>query len=221
MGAVRHDERCHLGPEDLGPYLLGGLPADEQAEVARAVRDCPVCLLEVNQLRRVVEVLDRARPDEAGKRPATMPHEGLALETVLEDVARHRRLARRRRDVVAVAGVAAACLLAMAVLVGLPREDVTRVPIAASGLTGQAAMVTADDGTRIDLTVAGLQPNASYGVWLEDEGGHRVPAGSFRPGPEGRTQLELNAALLLNDCTALGITRLDGRDMLREPLPEG
>ncbi|MFP5345912.1 MAG: hypothetical protein ACLGIA_02625 [Actinomycetes bacterium] len=221
MGAVRHDERCHLGPEDLGPYLLGGLGAAEQAEVARAVHACPACLLQVSRLRPVVEVLDRAWPEELGERPAPVPREGLRLETVLEDVARQRTMARRRRIVAVVAGVAAACLLAVAVLVGLPQKDVTRVPIATAGVTGQAALASADGGTRIDLTVAGLKPNASYGVWLEDDGGRRVPAGSFSPDADGRMELELHAALPLDHSAALGITQLGGKDMLREPLPEG
>jgi anti-sigma-K factor RskA len=121
--------------------------------------------------------------------------------------------------VAAVAAVAAAVLAVSGVLLAT-RDDPAgrRVELAGAGVTGWAVLAADTEGTRIDLEVSGLEAGHAYGVWLEDARGARVPAGSFRPAPDGETHLVLNAGLPLDQSRAIGVTRLGGDDMVRRDL---
>jgi hypothetical protein len=71
-----------------------------------------------------------------------------------------------------------------------------RVPAGASA----DAVVAEDDvhGSLVQLKASGLDPMTTYALWLTPPGGtyeDRVPAGTFRPDPDGHVDLELHSAL--------------------------
>lgn len=61
--------RCGEIGELLGAYALGALEGDEQAMVAAHLTRCAPCRSERDDLARVVELLDKARPIFAADTP--------------------------------------------------------------------------------------------------------------------------------------------------------
>jgi hypothetical protein len=148
----------------------------------------------------------------------------VVLHGVLARVARERRASRRRRWAVAgvaaaVAGVLVAGGLLLTGVLG-ERDAGRRVQLAGGPVSGSAVLVDAEQGTRIALEVTGLAPGR-YGVWLEDQEGQRVSAGSFRPDADGWASVDLLAGLPLEDSEAIGVTVAGGEDLLREELAPG
>lgn len=222
MGRMRHE--CAVRPADLGPYLLGQLGPDQAAVVAEAVDSCATCAAEVQRLRPVVEALARggAALDEAA--PAAPPP---ALERVLASV-RDERMERRRRVHRRVGLAAAAVALVFATAVGVlvladrdggadgDGRDVALT--SSSGAAGSVKVWERSWGTALTLEVRGLTPGTSYGAWLADASGKRVPAGTFRPTADGGARLDLSASLPLPEASTVGVTEIGGGDVLRGDL---
>ena len=210
MGGMRHD--CATHPEELGPYLLGHLGAEESLLVAGAVETCPVCSAEVDRLRPVVQALSRglARLDQPSVAPSP------ALDRVLASV--HGELARKRRTRRQAALVAAALVLVLLTVAGSivltghsagPRDR--RVTLTGrSGVAGSVAVSQQHWGTALVLDLRGLTPGRPYGAWLADRSGKRTPAGTFRATADGSARLDLGAALPLREAGGVGVTELGG-----------
>jgi Anti-sigma-K factor rskA/Putative zinc-finger len=226
VGAVRHE--CLVQPEDLGPFLLGQLPREEEARVAEAVAGCPSCADEARALRPVVislRLAATAPPEPAGSTEvaAVQLLRSTEFDRLLASVRaeRSRRRARTRRRG-ALVGAAAAAVLLLAVVVGvgaLDRDDPKAATgaqvtlVGSGGAHGSAVVERRDWGTAIMLNVRGLPPGR-YGAWLQDWSGQRAPAGTFKLGSDGATHLELSVLMRLDDAASVGVTRIGGRDVL-------
>jgi hypothetical protein len=216
---VRHG--CELRPEDLGPYLLGQLPADEEERVADAVARCPACADEVRRLRPAVGALAVAAPHQAAD-PLPLP--AAALDRVLGTVQEQRRVATpARRAMLGAAAVAVAVAFGLlGFVLGLQQQRSGGESVQLAGAANAGARAVLDDrswGTAIELDAWGLEPDKTYGAWLARADGQRVPAGSFRPDRDGRARLDLGAALARRDSSAVGVTALTGTDVLTAHLP--
>lgn len=206
---MRHE--CAVRAEDLGPYLLGQLDPGEAAEVADAVRECPLCAAEVAELRPVVHALSRAQPGDHEPVRAPAP----ALDRVLAAV--HRPARRQRVLLGAAAAVVVAAVLSAVLLVRGAGPDPAQ-HVALTGRPGTSGVMSVSRepwGTAIELDVRGLTPGATYGAWLADRAGKRVGAGTFRPGSGGTVQLALSSGLPLDQAGAVGVTEIGGADVLR------
>jgi hypothetical protein len=218
---MRHE--CAVRPEDLGPYLLGQLGRNEAALVEEAVSSCASCSAEVERLRPVAAALARASaPVEEAAPRAPSP----ALDRVLASV-HGERAAQRRRWRTRVTLAAASVVLLGAALVGAfvaVGHDTGGRDVALSGrtpATGNATVSSQPWGTEITLDVRGLTPGKSYGAWLADVSGKRVPAGTFRPMADGTARLDLGASLALDQAGTVGVTELGGTDVLQADLQTG
>jgi hypothetical protein len=69
----------------------------------------------------------------------------------------------------------------------------------------------------VTLDLRGLTPGTTYGAWLERADGSRVLAGTFRA-DRPRVELTLTAALPLAEGRAVGVSTVDGQDVLRAEL---
>ena len=214
---MRHE--CSVRPEDLGPFLLGQLSQDEAAVVAEAVASCPSCTAEVDRLVPVTAALARVTlPLDEPAATAPSP----ALEKVLDSVRGERAASRRRlrtRVALAAASVvvlAAAVLGAVVQVRGGDGRDVAFV--GRSSAWGSAVVAERGWGTSIELDVGGLRPGRTYGAWLADRKGQRVPAGTFTPTADGRAHLRLGASMTLTEAGAVGVSQLDGGDVLTAEL---
>ncbi len=215
---------CGLGPEELGPFLLGHLGPEESARVRLLARGCPECNADIRMLGPVVEALSLARPlavdgpeDVTADRATGMP--AGVLDRVLRAVERERRSSRRRWTLVAAAALVVSIVVTGGAVFAL-RAHGERVLLAGPGIgRGTAVLVEQGYGTSIALDVSGLQPGGTYGAWLARPDGRRLPAGSFRAGVDGRASVRLSVALPLRDAAVAGVTRLGGEDVMTVDLP--
>ncbi len=218
MGRMTHE--CGLGPQDLGPYLLGHLPTEEAARVEHGLAQCPGCADEVARLRPVVTAMAVAVPVEGP--PPSLP--APSLDRVLGAIAQQRRWSTgNRRALLAVAAVVIAVAFTGAgFVIGLSRQRPDGETVRLASPTGASARVVLDQrgwGTAVTLDVRGLNPGVTYGAWLARRDGKRVPAGSFRPDVHGTAKLVLAAALSRSDSGSMGVTALGGADVLTARLP--
>lgn len=218
---MRHE--CSVRPEDLGPFLLGQLRHDEATIVAEAVATCPSCTAEVERLVPVAAALARV-PMPVDEDAAIAPSP--ALERVLASVRDERAAVRRRvrsRVVLAAASVAVLCAAVVAGVLGL-RDGSDGRDIALVGRSsawGDAVVAERGWGTAITLNVGGLRPGTTYGAWLADRKGQRVPAGTFKPTADGQAHVVLAASMSLSEADAIGVTVIDngaGADVLTADL---
>lgn len=223
MGGMRHE--CAVRVEDLGPFLLGQLSAEESAAMEVAVARCPSCTADVDRLRPVVAALaggtGRVAFDDDGGGPRPVPD--LVLTRVLATVHDQEAAARRRRlraaALVAIAAVVLALLVGAVVRSRTPAGE--RLALSGStSATGSALVSSRAWGTAITLDVHGLDPGTAYGAWLADGAGKRVPAGTFRPLADGSVQLDLGASMPLGTAARIGVTALGGGgDVLTAGIP--
>ena len=217
MGAMKH--QCQVLPEELGPYLLGQLDPQEEQRVAALVAECPSCTAEAHALRPVVAAL-ALTSSSAEPAPITAPAPPPdGFDGVLSTVHRERAQHHGRSWRVAAAAAVVALVVGVGGTIAVGRDgsdDGRRYTLVGQGTArGSAVCAERDWGTAISLTVAGLQPGAPYGAWMEDETGDRVPAGTFTATSDGTMRLDLSARMSITDAAAVGVTRIDGPDVLR------
>lgn len=177
---------------DDAAFVLGALSADERAAFEQHLLTCQACASRVRELAPLPALLAglpaSAYTDEHDDLPASL------LPDLLRHVGSERR--RRRQFTAGLAGLAAACLVALAV--GAWPNPAARKP-ASGGSTAQAmsavitspvhasAQLTAVKwGTKIELACsydAGYASNADYQLVVIDRQSVAHPAGSWKLTP--------------------------------------
>jgi hypothetical protein len=180
----------------------------------------------VSEPRDDDELLDLLR-EELGERREPPPS-GVAQVRAQAQARRDARprpaAGRRRRDLL-LGGAAASAGAALGVAgFALADDDPDEPPKEAIALTGAPAGVRARGelidhtwGVELLLTVAGLQPGATYDVVYRAADGRDVPAGSFLA-VEGEFLCRMTAALLRADTRAIEVRGPDGGAVLRSRL---
>jgi anti-sigma factor RsiW len=214
------DLRGALGAAALG----GGDPADDIA--LRAHLDgCAACRAELRELTlvaRALAAIPLAAVDAAPAEPS-----GELGSRVLERLAHERGAVRSRRVRRTLAGAGAFASLAAAVIAAVlvfgsgDGPAGTRVELPSVG--GERATATAilrakPSGTEVEMKVTGLHRGDYYWLWLTDDGGRRLPAGTFQ-GSDQPIDLRLTAAMPLSEARRIWVT--DGKDdvVLDAPVP--
>lgn len=209
---------------DLGGYLLGGLTAPERAAFERHLAGCAACRRELEELRRMPDLLGQA----ADRVDVPTGMEARVLGAIAREprVGAVRPPARRRRPPVRWA-LAAAAALAVAFLAGLglghglpggqpaPAAETIHLTAAnGSDASGVATIRPAPTGTVIELSVRNLPPPPAgyfYTCWLvadDDTLPHqdRVSVGSFTTGRDGTASVRWDTAADLGRYPHLGVT---------------
>jgi anti-sigma-K factor RskA len=207
---------------DLAGYVLGALDPGEAAAFEQHLAGCDICRAEVDELRGLPELMQRAAP------PVEVPP-GLRERTF---AAVERAAGSRRGPLLRLAAVAAALVVALVggVVVsqsGGGRGEVIEVALAAQ--QGQAGRATAElrrveDGVDVHMEVSGLAanpPGSVYECWFVGQGDtleqpNRVSAGTFTVGASGRASLRMHSAADLGRFRVMGVTlERDGGDPRR------
>ena len=188
---------------DLGAYVLGALPPDEEAALREHLARCDECRREHGRLTAVPALLDlaEAEPDRAAVEPPSPLLEDAVLAGYsAQHAGRRERRPRRLPSLrVALPSAALGALLAVAALAltGALSGDAPDPPTTAVELRGAAgsarAVLAADEvGTVIELD-ARLPPSARqehYEVFML-AGDYEVSAGSFRVDADGHVTAKL------------------------------
>jgi hypothetical protein len=81
------------------------------------------------------------------------------------------------------------------------------------GVDASAVVAPEGQGSLVQLTATGLDPDVTYALWLTPPGGgytDRVPAGTFRPARDGRVEARLPSAIAAADVGRIWATTPDG-----------
>jgi hypothetical protein len=205
----------------LGGYVLGALEPAEMEAMRLHLETCPQCAREERKLAGLPSLLDTIEPGDVP--PPKLPPE--LEEVVLDRFVRERRQLdrpsgqrwRRVPVLAAAAGIAAAVLVALAVLViGGEAEDTAYAWSSlkgrgeASGSRGYARLTSVDAGTHVSLQARRLPRGRAelYELWCVRTDGRWVSGGTFKSRRDGRAAAELNAAVTAGDYHVIVITKM-------------
>lgn len=222
---------------DLGAYVLGDLEPDEVALFESHLATCAHCRDEMVSLRRVNELLDQAGPpveappvdlgarvlaavEREADEPRSLDEHRSASRGQTPGVAR-----RRSRQVAAAIGIAAA--LVAGIVLGSALDDrpggeveIETVLAAPSGTGATASIrVVAQGIGRVislrsdDLPI--LPTGEFYELWFVGPGDtlatpNRISAGTFHPDENGRSVVDLTAAVDPTKYPVLSVTAEPG-----------
>jgi hypothetical protein len=201
-------EACREWRGEVAALALGR----EDTHTTRAlahVDGCGACRAELAELQRTAALLALADPAHLAIEPA--PPADLATRIVRHVRAerdRTRRVRRRHRLSVSLAVAACALVVAglFAVRSGSDGVQLQAFTTAAPGVDGRFGLDANEQGTAVRLTHEGLDPAEVYWLWLTDDSGRRVSAGTFRGAVDGDHELVLQSALPLDDAVRVWVT---------------
>jgi hypothetical protein len=203
-----------------GAYVLGALDPDDLAEYEAHLAGCAECRANVEGLRPTVGVLANARV--AGFTGSTEPVPDTLLPGLLHRAARDRN---RRRTFIAVLGAAAAaCIVALAVVLwpGSGTSDAAAPQamraLRPSPVSATAALVAKAWGTEIDLQCRYNEPvheSFPYKLRVIDKSGRHHGGGSWSLESGRQISFTGGTDVPLQDVQAVQITLSDGKPILQ------
>jgi Putative zinc-finger len=204
-----------------GAYVLGALEPGELAEYEAHLAECPACRDAVEQLRPTVAVLSRARAAGFTEHPEPMPD--TLLPGLLRKATQERN--RRRGLVAALGGLAAACVIALAVVLwpgsdssSAPTPQAMRVLRPDVPVTATAALVSKAWGTEIDLQcryTERVNEKFPYKLRVIDKNNNFHEGGSWSLVPNRQIAFTGGTDVPLSDVKTVQITLLDGTPILQ------
>jgi len=216
----RHDPFEH----DDAAYVLGLLTEDERAAFEHHLLSCSACAERVGRLAAMPPLLAGLTEDDLTE-PDRVPMPDTVLTAVLRTAARTGR--RRRLVVAALAGVAAACLVAVTLMgvllvrgTGGRGDTVAMTPVTATPLSATVALDEQPWGTRITVTCryasgTGWSSRAGYELQTVDRAGASHDLGSWTVGPGGDLTFTSGTELSRAELAAVQIALPDGTPVLR------
>ena len=202
-----------------GAYVLGALSDADRVAFEAHLAGCDACSASVRELSGLPAVLasvpESALVDEAPP---------LSLLPALQR--RARGAVRRRRWIVSGVAAAAACMLALAVVVSWPTSAPASHPVAMTAVAPAPITATADVrdvgwGTKIELVCRYYetsQPVRPYALVVVDRSGNHHDLGSWNLVPGKATTYESGIALPRSQVKEVDITTVSGKPLLALPL---
>lgn len=219
-------EGCRSWREMLGAYALGHLATDERVALEAHLDGCAACTEELDDLRPVAHALASADPAHLGARPS--PPAGLA-DRVTARIRDERKGQKRRRWRMGLAAAAAVAIVAVTTLAvsnamrpdRRSNSEVFAFPVLPAGVQATAFLYPPEEGTpgiEVWLEVEGLEPGATYSVWVERAStGERIRCGSFKA-VSGEAHIVLPSDVEREDTGAVGVSTSEGELVMRAPV---
>lgn len=201
-------------------YVLGALDAEEMPAYEAHLRTCASCRARVDELRPTVRLLAAARAGGPVLDPGPVP------ETLLPGLLRRAQRERARRAwlIRGVAGVAAACLVTLVVVLW-PASSAPRpapralVAVQTTPVEATARLVAKPWGTEIDVRCKYAHYAAAlrgdYGLRVIDRDRRTHVVGSWALVPDGTTVFTGGTAVRRERIASVQITLPDGTPVLQ------
>jgi anti-sigma-K factor RskA len=168
----------------LGAYALGALEPDERARVDEHLRACPVCAAELAEFEALPGLLDRVRPEDLEVAPVPPSADlfdrvAAAARTPVADRPAGRRSGTRWLVAAVAAAVVAVVGGVAAVAVWASRGGEPVYSATAGDIRLTVTATAQENGTALDVTVAGLPPRTDCRLVVVDDSGRHHEAGEW------------------------------------------
>jgi anti-sigma factor RsiW len=205
---------CPDAVTDLGAYVLGALEAGERRRVEEHLRHCPECAAELAEFSALPGLLDRVGP--ADLRPlAVTPSPDLFARVSAAagppGPLRSRTWALVAAAVLLVLGVGAG------VTVWVTGSGEQSVTASAGAVRATVIASTVDDGSALDVTIAGMHPGETCHLVAVDRDGTRHPAGKWPASEAGDGTWRGWADVDRADLAEVVLLGDGGRELVRVP----
>jgi hypothetical protein len=203
-------EPCRGRRGDVAAYALGRLTPDEATRTLAHLDGCPTCRDALAELRSTAALLPLADHRRIDSQPVPPPDLGERIQQkVREDRRAQRARITRRRLTTVLAAAAAIVVLAVAAILIVDRDrgpTLQAFSDAVPGVDGSFALEANDQGTAVLFEHRGLDPDETYWLWLTDESGRRMSAGTFHGGASDTTRITLQSALPEDQAVRIWVT---------------
>jgi anti-sigma factor RsiW len=207
------------GPDaiGLGAYVLDALEPEERHRVEEHLRACPDCAAELAEFRSLPAMLDRVRLEDL-EPVSVAPSPDLFARTAAAaaDVGQPSRLRSRTWALVAAAVLAVLGIGAgVTVWVNRPVEQSATVSEGPVQVTVTAS--PRNDGTALEVAVAGLRPGETCHMVAVDRDGGRHPAGDWPASEAGDGRWRGWTDISRSALTEVVLVGDGGRELVRVP----
>jgi len=176
---------CPESAPAVGAYVLGALDPAERERFEEHLAHCAVCLAEVAEFAPLPALLDRVRPDDL--QPLAVTPSPELFERVSAAARREEsRPQRARRWLLVAAAVLAVLGVGTGVVVWATGSGGSDTVTASNGpVRATVDARPANDGSAIEVTVAGLRPRETCRMVAVDADGDSHPAGEWPVSADG------------------------------------
>lgn len=205
----QHEEdRAHNRLRDLlGPYVLGGLDADDRARLEAHLPTCASCRDELATYAGLPALLRAGAPSSAHRETS---------DAALGDAIGALRTRRRRRLLLTAA---AAVVLVAGAGVGTAVVLEPDAPVATTlalsapagvSATGAASLSAKPWGTSVELDLRGLPQDEQFVAWLVSPEGERQQVATWGSTGNGEAHVTGASAFATRDVAQVRVTDSDG-----------
>lgn len=206
----QHEEdRAHNRLRELlGPYVLGGLDADDRARLEAHLPTCAACRDELATYAGLPALLRDGAPASAHRETS---------DAALGDAIGALRTRRRRRRLLLTA--AAAVVLVAGAGVGTAVVLEPDAPVATTlalsapagvSATGAASLSAKPWGTSVELDLRGLPQDEQFVAWLVSPEGERQQVATWGSTGNGEAHVTGASAFATRDVAQVRVTDSDG-----------
>ena len=201
---------CREAATDLGAYVLGALEPGERRRVEEHLEWCPSCAAEVAEFAALPGLLDRVDPAELSPVAVTPSPELFARMS-----AAAAPPARLRTRTVALVAAAVLAVLGIGVTAWVAGTADQTVTVSAGSVQATVTASPVDDGSALDVTVAGMHPHETCRLVAVGRDGTRYPAGEWSASAAGDGTWRGWADVDRNDLAAVVLVGDGGRELVR------
>ena len=206
----QHEEdRAHTRLRELlGPYVLGGIDADDRARLEAHLPTCASCRDELATYAGLPALLRAGAPSSAHRETSDAAL-GDAIGALRTRRHRRRLLLTAAAAVVLVAGAGVGTAVVLEPDAPLATTLALSAPAGVSA-TGAASLSAKPWGTSVELDLRGLPQDEQFVAWLVSPEGERQQVATWGSTGNGEARVTGASAFVTRDVAQVRVTDSDG-----------